>query len=425
VKGFLILVGLLFAALAAGCQAAGTGGGESEGEDTSWLITEHFQTLIDFAGGYRELSREEKIAYILRAGDLENAEQTYVMYLPRDLAFAYHLTGDENIKRVVADIVTICETEWTRRSGQFRSPLSMTLSFWSRDHFGREMRLLYGAYEYTGLKGILPFIEEQAVLWTATAPRNYHNGFLIYPFGVNNETGAPQSYEICPNQNLTLAVLFSYLYWEENSRFYRNEGLRDIVYNEVNATLALQKENGSLPIREGLPLVEDTNYGGLCGEYLFTLAQLWGEEAWIAALKRLGAWLYTEYPMSHPWNTKEDYPNFSAERFDMYNLIGRIVPFYAAGVDGAYTRQWIDFAKAAFPASDPIVLSRGYIDRSIPPEYFGIDTRNRLPPRVNMRYDGDDIRIVVVSPGIDSVRLVVKDGDQVTASMNIGGGGWW
>jgi hypothetical protein len=77
---------------------------------------------------------------------------------------------------------------------------------------------------------------------------------------------------------------------------------------------------------------------------------MWAERSWIEAEKRLGMWLFAEWPMAHPWNKPEDYPNFSKERYDMYNLI--------------------EFAKSQFPGVDPVFLSRGYFDRSILREYF-------------------------------------------------------
>jgi hypothetical protein len=55
--------------------------------------------------------------------------------------------------------------------------------------------------------------------------------------------------EIDPNQNLCVALLFSYLYWEEESMFYLNKGLKDIAYNEVDAVISIQKLNGSFPLR--------------------------------------------------------------------------------------------------------------------------------------------------------------------------------
>lgn len=57
---------------------------------------------------------------------------------------------------------------------------------------------------------------------------------------------------------------------------------------------------------------------------LYAICQFWNEPVWIEAVRKMGNWLYTEFPQSHPWNTKEDYPNYSQDRFYPSNLTGRI-----------------------------------------------------------------------------------------------------
>jgi hypothetical protein len=391
--------------------------------NSMYMLTDNEKILVDFSNVYHTLTYDEKIEYILHGGVTGGGgggvEQFYLGYLLRDMAFVFHITNKNNIKNVILDIFEIYKKEFIY-NGKFKSPrMAGELDHWNRDAFARDMRLLYEAYDYIQSKEILTFIEQQAVLWMSLVPRSPVGEYLIYPYGVKEETGLPVSYEIDPNQNLCIALLFSYLYWEEASTFYLNDGLKDIVYNEVNAVISLQKYNGSLPLREGRSLVEDTNYGGLCGEYLYRLAQIWGEKEWIEADKKIGIWLFSEWPMAHPWNTPEDYPNFSSKKYEMYNLIGRITSFYAAGIEKDYILSWIEFAKSRFPDIDPLLLSRGYFDRSIPRDYFGIYVNNKLPPVINIQSSERSIKIIIIASCVNQILTKIIGKKQMEYSLNI------
>lgn len=221
------------------------------------------------------------------------------------------------------------------------------------------------------------------------------------------------SYEIDPNQNLQVASLFSQLYWEPQSIFYKKELFKDIAYNEVNSVIALQKGNGALPIREYLPLVEDSNYGGYSGCMLYHLSQMWGELKWMESTIMIGEWLHRDFSVEHPWNTPDDGDNFSSARnYNPYNLIGRILPFYAAGISKDEISEWVDFIKATFPDSELNLDTRWYFYQSIPRSYLtNAQFSNQLIPFIfNDDIVNNMLSIRIVGEKIDEVELIVKDG---------------
>ena len=253
----------------------------------------------------------------------------------------------------------------------------------------------------------MKLVEDNTALWLETVPRSIHNGFTLFPFGIT-DTGELHSYEIDPNQNLNVATLFSYLYWEKNSVYYKNELFKDIVFNEVNAVLSLQKENGSLPLREYRYAVEDSNYGGYCGTMLYHLAQMWGVDEWIKATVAIGNWLNTDFSEAHPWNVPEDGVNFATERYYPYNLIARILPFYAAGLSKSEIFNWIDYIKTAFPDDELDMETRWYFSQSMPRDFLtDVKIKNELKPfvfsdfsdqnKLSVRAIGEEISMIKIS----------------------------
>lgn len=265
-------------------------------------------------------SEEAKIAKL--------SESYYLGYTPVDLSLLGFITRKSAYFDYVNDIISLYKRKFVI-NGMLR-PISLSWgATWYRDQFARDNKNLYEAYVYTGQTDILDLVEQQVSLWLIKVPRAEHNGYMLFPYGIS-EDGTVMSYEIDPNQNLQIASLFSQLYWDPKSKYYKEDSIKKIVYNEVNAVIDIQKENGSLPLREYLPLVEDSNYGGYSGDLLYHLSQMWGEKKWIASTINIGKWLYKAFPKEHPWNMPQDGVNFSSERYYPFNLIARILPFYGA-----------------------------------------------------------------------------------------------
>ena len=97
--------------------------------------------------------------------------------------------------------------------------------------------MFYEAYSYTHTPEILIEVEQQLELWCREVKRDWHNGFLVFPYGMDPED-TYYDYLIDPNQNIVIAWLCSELYWCSESRFYKSAELRNIVYNEVGAALS-------------------------------------------------------------------------------------------------------------------------------------------------------------------------------------------
>ncbi|PGT80866.1 carboxypeptidase regulatory-like domain-containing protein [Bacillus sp. AFS040349] len=382
-----------------------------------------FPRLAELKMKWNALSEASKRDMIMKDAWTLQSETKYPGYLPKHLGFLYHLTGDSQYKEMTKETVALLN-KYYLKNGRLKSPEYQKTGWWYRDPFARDLNGLYEAYKYTQLPEIIDFIDNQAALWMSQVPRQSNNGFTIYPYGIS-DGGKIGSAEINPNQNIQVATLFSNLYWEPESKFYKNPTLKDIVYNEVNAVLSLQKENGSLPLRENLPLVEDTNYGGYTGNMLYQLAQIWGNPAWIESTIELGNWLFHEYSMNHPWNTPEDAPNYHFDRMNSFNLISRVLLFYAAGIPEQYVKNWIRFSEDRFPEEELYLLERWYFYKSVPRDYLNndISIMNQLPPRIYSDASSDLTSVRIVGETISSANVTVTNSltNETVATFNVSG----
>lgn len=290
----------------------------------------------------------------------------YWGYFLRDMGLIYHFSYDDKARRIADSALNII-LENCKYDGRI-IPHGVDHK-WNRDTFARNMRLLFEAYTYLNNKFYLDIIDNQVSLWFKDVPRKYHNGFYIFPYGIKADNST-DSYDIDPNQNLMLAWLFSELYYCEESVFYKNNMLKDAVYNEVEAALSLQLSTGELSLAESFPLVYDSNYGGYSSGILYNICQLWDNSMWNDALVMMGEWLYSSFPMEHPWNTKEDFPNYVKDRFYASNLLERIPAFYAAGVSEEYVYSWIHFVISKFPESEKLIPFKFYQKKTLPSSFI-------------------------------------------------------
>ncbi|MED4532009.1 hypothetical protein ABET51_07995 [Metabacillus fastidiosus] len=380
-----------------------------------------FPKLTELKGKWSGLSENEKRDIIQKDAWTLVGDTKYIGYLPKHLAFLYHLTGDEQYKTMVKEFIPLFEKYYLKK-GRLQSIEYQNTGWWYRDQFARDNRSLFEAYKYTEIPEVLDFVDNQASMWIEQVPRSTNIGFNIFSYGIS-DAGKIGPIEINPNQNIQIATLFSYLYWEPESKFYQSALAKDIVLNEVGAVLALQKKNGSLPLTQNLPLVEDTNYGGYSGNMLYQLAQVWGNEKWMKSAVDIGNWLYREYSMEHPWNTKEDAPNYAIDRINSFNLISRVLQFYAAGVPDEKVREWINFAEKRFPDEKLYLLERWYSYQSIPRSYLDskIYVKNQLPPKVYSDFypDKGSIRIIAEEIVQASVEIVNQGRNEVIETIAI------
>lgn len=383
-----------------------------------------FPRLAELKLKWNALSEDSKKEIVMKDAWTLQSETKYPGYLPKHLGFLYHLTGNSQYKRMVKENIDLLKTYYLK-NGMLQSPEYQQTGWWYRDPFARDLNGLYEAYKYTELPEIIEFIDNQAALWMSKVPRQSNNGYSIYPYGIS-DGGKIGSVEINPNQNIQVATLFSNLYWEPESIFYKNPLLKDIVYNEVNAVLSLQKKNGSLPLRQLLPLVEDTNYGGYTGNMLYQLAQIWGNPSWIESTIELGNWLFHEYSMSHPWNTPKDAPNYHFDRINSFNLISRVLLFYAAGIPEQDVHNWIQFSEDRFPDEDMYLLERWYFYKSIPRNYLNGNMAiiNQLPPSIYSEAAfPDKMSIRIVGETIKNATITVTNSltNEAVTSFNVNG----
>ncbi|WP_338781659.1 hypothetical protein [Metabacillus sp. FJAT-52054] len=370
-----------------------------------------FPKLTELKTNWAVLSEGEKKEFIRKDPWTLAGNTKYLGYLPKHLGFLYHLTGEQDYKKMVQDMLPLYERYYFKK-GRFQSPEYQNTGWWYRDQFARDGRGLLEAYQYTQLPEVLRFVDSQAEKWIQQVPRGRNLGFTVFPYGISDK-GETGPLEINPNQNLQVASLFSELYWEPKSRFYQSPLAKDIVMNEVGAVLALQKKNGSLPLTQNLPLVEDTNYGGYSGNMLYQLAQVWGNEKWMKADVEIGKWLYNEYTMEHPWNTPADAPNYAIDRIGSFNLISRVQPFYAAGIPDEKVQAWIQFSETRFPNEKLYLMERWYISQSVPRDYLdkNITRKNQLPPKLYTEAADRTVSARMIAEEITDVKITVVDTD--------------
>ncbi len=350
---------------------------------------------------YDNFTKEEKIKVL-------ESDRRFNGYIIRDLSRAYFLTKDEEYKNIANDLFNIYKESF-EVNGILQSQYFHNQGSWYRDTFTREMNLLYQSYLYLNNKDILSTIEEQISLWLVKVKRDLHNEYIIFPYGINLIKDELHIYEINPNQNLAIARLFSNLYFERNSKFFKNQLFKEIIINEVNAALSLQNENGSLPLREELPLVLDSNYGGFASTMLYDIVQMWPNKVWIKKLKKIGRWLYNDFPMNHPWNMKEDYPNYRQDRFYAYNLISRLSSFYIADIDSTYAKEWVLFIQEKFPNDNLRFETRWIESLSIPRSYY-LDNEIifNIKPKVYISDDNTHIFINIIGESISSYEILLN-----------------
>lgn len=320
--------------------------------------TKHFDNnVIEYIDNYYIWNESEKKSFFDKIH--------YFGYIIRDLALLYRLTNQEHLKLLCLETIQYISQNYSF-SGKI-IPLSAN-GAWFRDTFARTIRLQYEAYEYLREPYILDVIEYQVKKWIESVPRKYHNGYNIFPYGID-KTGNSLVYEIDPNQNLVLAWLFTELYFCKESKFYKNPLFQDIVKEEVNAALSLMTSSGELPLSESYIKCFDSNYGGYSSTILYGIAQIWGKDEWIMAIKKMGNWLYSSFPINHPWNMKDDYPNWVKDRHYPSNLAERIPAFYLSGIEIDYNRKWVDNIIRLFPEYDNQLELKFFGLKSIPPKY--------------------------------------------------------
>lgn len=350
---------------------------------------------------YNQLTTIEKL-------EILDVDPAYNMYVIRDLSRAYWLSKDDNYRNIAIDLFDVYSKK-RNKDGFLRSKFYSDMDKWYRDPFARDNFLLLQSYGYLNHKPLLDSVESQVQLWLDLVKRNDRNGVMVFPYGIDTDSMETLSYQINPNQNIALARLFSELYFLKDSKFFKREDFKDIVFNEISAMTNLLNKDGSLPLAEHRLKVLDTNYAGYAADMLSYISQQWGG-IWDEHVSNIGGWLYEAWPMEHPWNTKQDYPGTVTENFTGYNLIARLPAFYYGKVDSQYAKNWVAFSKAKFPDQDLRLETRWMEHQSLPVSYYlDYDLFFDLPPKVYISARDPNLMIVqLVSERIDSYKVYIN-----------------
>ncbi|RZS96697.1 hypothetical protein BC751_2279 [Cecembia calidifontis] len=324
-------------------------------------------------------------------------------------------TENPKILRIFQEALRFVKNEYSV-DGVIMTEREVLEGHWYRETFARNMRLLLDAYSYTNDLAVLGIIEEQTNLWIGTNEKSNVKGFKIYPY--SSKLKNARSSEINPNQNLQMGLVFSKLYFNEKSKFYMNDFIKESALNEIKAGLSLVRENGFFPLNQHAINVGDSNYAGLSTIVLYELAQIWADPDFIDILKRVGIWLEKSFNESRPWNTKDDLPDYHFDQFTAFNLFSRIPAFYAAGLPSQRAKQWMEFVKTKFTDFQILDLTPRWDNlQSLPENYYSNHKRNKdlkhLPPKLYVRKEDNVVFINVVGSEIKDFKICQLDQNSI------------
>lgn len=389
------------------------------------LSDENYQAELlkieELPGGVRKIYREwddlsqesKKILF----DDIFEKENYWGYFFSTWAKYSFY-TENPKILRIFQEALRFVKSEYSV-DGIILTKREVIEGHWYRETFARNMRLLLDAYSYTKDLAVLKIIEEQTNLWIGTNQKSNVNGFEIYPY--SSKLKNARSSEINPNQNLQMGLVLSKLYFNEKSKFYLNDFIKESALNEIKAGLSLVREDGFFPLNQHAINVGDSNYAGLSTIILYELVQIWGDPDWIDVLKRVGVWLEKSFNESRPWNTKDDLPDYHFDQFTAFNLFSRIPSFYAAGIPSQRAKQWMEFVKKKFTDFQVLDLTPRWDNlQSLPENYYSIHKRNKdlkhIPPQLYVRKEGDVVFINVVGSEIKDFNIgqldeiSIKDG---------------
>ena len=97
---------------------------------------------------------------------------------------------------------------------------------------------------------------------------------------------------------------------------------------------------------------------------------------WSNEVAMIGNWLYYSFPISHPWNTLEDYPNWVKDRHYASNLAERIPAFYVAKIPIEENWKWVKNIVQLFPEYEYYLQLKFYGLKTFPLQYLGVSYYN-------------------------------------------------
>lgn len=347
----------------------------------------------------------------------------YIGYFFYEWGKYYFYTQNPRIKRIFNEALSFVNKNYKDR-GRLMTREDVKKGPWYRERFARNSRLMFNAWINTGSKEMLNTVDSQIEIWLSNNRTKRNKRYKIFAYSNSSDNN-----EINPNQNLQLALVFSNVFFEPQSKFYQNENLRKLAYNETNAALSIMKENGFLPLSEKHIKVGDSNYAGLSTTVLYELSQMWGREDWIVKLKMIGKWLNTAFDESRPWNSKKDGEDYHFDRKKVYNLYSRIPAFYAAGIPASRAKEWMNFVSTKFPGFEILgqVPRWGFL-RTLPESYYSEKARKRklkiYAPKIYTYVDETTLRCNIVGSEIiaifiDDKEYEVKDQEMVYDTKKI------
>jgi hypothetical protein len=194
----------------------------------------------------------------------------------------------------------------------------------TRDYQARQIYNFYLAYRVLGDGRYLRWADDCAAAMIRLIPREPHEAagqthalFLAGYFSADGKAAGANGNVIDVNQNAEVALAFSLLYHDPASRLFLDPLARQIAYDELLASMSIQRmDSGEIPLTEAIAGA-DTAYGSYATFSWVWCQQLWREPKFEPHIRAAGKWLGPKM-----------------------NLAGDSQRFYPKPIDGGGVPDW-------------------------------------------------------------------------------------
>ena len=231
----------------------------------------------------------------------------------------------------------------------------------NRDTEARQIYNFYAAYKILGDKKYLTWADKAAQALIKHLPRTPHQvlgtnkTYNLFAAGYCKPDKPYDTSALKPwvdvNQNAELALAYTLLYFEPKSELYKTAVAKDIVVNEMEASLAIQDpRTGGIPIGDSDYWITrfDTMYGAY-GLFSWTWVNTyWKNPEWQTHINHAAQWLSQLHTNTGKMAMRY-YPSAS-DSFEPVDLWCRIPAYWKIGYS---PKRDISYCYASAPGSAP------------------------------------------------------------------------
>lgn len=289
----------------------------------------------------------------------------------------------------------------------------------TRDQMAREAIAQYHVYEaFSDIKYLravdsIALNMKNRLVRGATTYKNrtYRLFYGRYSKAPGHAPILPEGEHISPNQNAEVGLLFTLLFHNPKSRFYRDPLAKEIAIEELDAAISVQKASGALPLTVD-PTYDDTGYGSYTLVLLAMANSHWRKSEYTNSLIAGGQWLkiwltpgmYADHYGNNLFCRGRDSNGRPCEH--SMEMWSRLPSYYLSGLNldnyvPLLYKNWLDNVATTYDASIVFMKSAG----------LPIETFLPRPPNVTL-YSfpsivplGGKTEISWSAPGMVSCRL--------------------